>query len=708
MADQQPMSDEEVLGGAAPSAAQPAGPTPMSDEEVMSAPASSTPAPKKESQLPKLTVNDNDDAPTKLIKGTANAVLPYFMDRDPNLSTGEKITDVGKSAGSSLANLGIGAATLPVDIAHNTGEWAGNKIGKAITGVETQPDYTNYTGEAEHALGTDYEPKTALGNRVALGTSIVAPIAGAKVLGAAEEGLLPAAKRFIQDDTSTAGKVAAANPGPSQDLLNKQQAGRDMFTQALAASDMTPEQLAVRQEQLQQTTGRPVAALHAATENVNGVQTQGGTLLGVASKAARTDGRAAKMAGEIASQGSQAQQRVGQAFDEAMGSNDYYGMANVAGEQKGMASPLYEKAFAANQSMASPEIDRILATPAGKKALAGARENMQNEMRQMGTPDADLGAQARDAGLDPDGGVAAGLNMRTLDYVKRELDAQTNQLKKGLPTGATNKFDVGRSNALATSLRNEMDRLDATQTPSRFGRPAQPGLYAQGRAQSASGMQMENALEDGEDFMKQRPEEVEAYMKDPNTSDPTKAAYAVGARRAVQDMMGDAQKAPQVWTQDLEQRLQHIVPDPNDFQKLKGTILHEQNEARNNKFLGSAANAGQIGAGKDMLNTQPSGALGRVAKLVTSPKKALGDEAFNFLNNQWQKRTGAMDGETAAEFMRLAKSTDPNEIRSLTKPKAAGGRVYAQGGVVNMAKGGRVLPRPKSYPAIEAMRKRNA
>lgn len=696
MPDPQFYSDADILN-TAPSQAP--AQNFMSDDEVMSAPT--PPAPPPEKQLPKLNIADTDDISTKAIKGIANTALPYVMDRDPNLSTSEKITDVGKSAGSSLANLGIGAATLPVDIAHNAGEWAGNRIGKALTGVETQPDYSNYTGEAEHALGTDYDPKTALGNRASLATGLAAPVAATKVLGAAEEGLLPAAKRFIQDDTSTAGKVAAANPGPSQDILNKQQAGRDMFTQALAASDMTPEQLATRQEQLQQTTGRPVAALHAATENINGVQTQGGTLLGVASKAARTDGRAAKMAGDIAEQGSQAQQRVGNAFDEAMGPNDYYGTANVAGEQKGTASPLYDKAFAANQSMASPEIDRILATPAGKKALAGARENMQNEMRQMGTPDADLGAQARDAGLDPDGGVAAGLNMRTLDYVKRELDAQTNQLKKGLATGVTNKFDVGRSNALATSLRNEMDRLDVTQTPSRFGRPAQPGLYAQGRAQSATGMQMENALEDGEDFMKQRPEEVEAYMKDPNTSDPTKAAYAVGARRAVQDMMGDAQKAPQIWTQDLEQRLQHIIPDPDDFQKLKGTILHEQNEARNNKFLGSAANAGQIGAGKDMLGTQPTNIVGRVGKFVTNPKAALGDEAFNFLNNAWQKRAGAMDGETAAEFMRLAKSTDPNEIRSLTQSKAAGGRVYAQGGAIHMAKGGAVFPRPKNYPALQ-------
>lgn len=181
------LSDEDIISSPQ-SLPQSSGANLMSDDEVL-APDTSSVKPKSSNQLPQLPVSDKDGVVSRLLKGTANTVAPYFIDRQSNMPVGNQIEDVAKSAGSSLANTAMGAITVPIDIAHNTGELVGNKIGKAITGFDTQPDYTNYTGDAEKALGTDYEPKTALGNRASLATGIATPLIGSKALGLAKDGI---------------------------------------------------------------------------------------------------------------------------------------------------------------------------------------------------------------------------------------------------------------------------------------------------------------------------------------------------------------------------------------------------------------------------------------------------------------------------------------------------------------------------------------
>lgn len=95
-------------------------------------------------------------------------------------------------------------------------------------------------------------------------------------------------------------------------------------------------------------------------------------------------------------------------------------------EQAKAADALYTEAFQANQSVASPAIDRLLETPAGKEALKRAVVKMQNQMSLVGRPDPELTEAMREAAelgkMDyVKGGVASGLKLRTLDYVKRAL-----------------------------------------------------------------------------------------------------------------------------------------------------------------------------------------------------------------------------------------------------------------------------------------------
>ena len=75
--------------------------------------------------------------------------------------------------------------------------------------------------------------------------------------------------------------------------------------------------------------------------------------------------------------------------------NFYQTLDDVGKAMNKKAAPLYKQAFQSNQDMSSRTIDRILKTPAGKNALAGARERMANQMTLMAKADPELTEQVR-------------------------------------------------------------------------------------------------------------------------------------------------------------------------------------------------------------------------------------------------------------------------------------------------------------------------
>lgn len=134
------------------------------------------------------------------------------------------------------------------------------------------------------------------------------------------------------------------------------------------------------------------------------------------------------------------------------------------------AEPHYEQAYAANRNMDSPMINKVLATPAGKTALQAASTKMKNDMSQMGSLDPEFATQAKLAGTYPKG-VAKGLNLRTLDYVKRAFDEQI--------TKAQNLGEYDNVRILAGLKNKFVNALDEADVTAKFGPGS--GLYAQGR-----------------------------------------------------------------------------------------------------------------------------------------------------------------------------------------------------------------------------------
>lgn len=203
------------------------------------------------------------------------------------------------------------------------------------------------------------------------------------------------------------------------------------------------------------------------------------------------------------------------------------------------AAPLYEEAFKhkGNQNIASPEIDGILATPAGTKALKQAATKMQNDMTLAGKPDPELLEQAKEAGqyIPFKGGVASGLKLRTLDYVKRSLDDQI-----GAAFRAGENDEARILSGLKKKLVSALDAADSTATPARAALPgkvgqragspakdAVPGAYQRARAAYSGASQSMEALEAGQKFLSQSPEEIVDHVA--GLSDGDKEFFKMGA-----------------------------------------------------------------------------------------------------------------------------------------------------------------------------------
>lgn len=156
-------------------------------------------------------------------------------------------------------------------------------------------------------------------------------------------------------------------------------------------------------------------------------------------------------------------------------------MDKLAQYRSDRASPLYQEAYVANPSVMSKEISGILDTPAGMQALKEAATLAANKQQLVGIPDAELGALARElADLGkmehPSGGVAAGLKLSTLDYIKQTLWAMGERAYKQGDDAAGRAYK-----SLGFRLKNQLDQLDSTAIRDKAGNITRPGKYAEAR-----------------------------------------------------------------------------------------------------------------------------------------------------------------------------------------------------------------------------------
>lgn len=245
-------------------------------------------------------------------------------------------------------------------------------------------------------------------------------------------------------------------------------------------------------------------------------------------------------------------------------------------QRQDAATPIYQDAYGANKSMMTPEISRILRTPAGKAALKDAVTTMQNSRELVGVSDPDLVEQAALTGQEPTGdGVAAGLKLKTLDQVKQALwDAgESAKNKFGKPTAQSNAI-----HGLRNDLTSELDNADSTAIKDAKGNVTTPGKYAQARAAFAGPSQSLDALDAGTEFIKNGGSENANQLA--NLSPADRQFFRIGAAKQIRDTIHNtpdgADAVKRIFNSPSKREaLQSIFPDKASFDNFSNTAQNE-------------------------------------------------------------------------------------------------------------------------------------
>lgn len=311
--------------------------------------------------------------------------------------------------------------------------------------------------------------------------------------------------------------------------------------EALIRDGMTPDQAAARVAQM-----GPEAALMDVGTNTRGLARSAGTVPGEG-RTAITDFLRSRQEGVRDANGVLQGGQINRITNQinALVPEDFYAT------QQGLAArnaqgPLYREAFAANKDMASPAIDRILETPAGRDALAYARERMQNRMSLMATPDVDLTDQMRllaEIGkMDRVPiGVSKGLKLETLDLVKQGLDDAYRATERKVINGTARQGELRDLASLKSAFVRELDAADVTAQAGPNSTRPDGGAYARARALASDKFRNQEALETGTTFMSrsefQNPRELADSLAGMNAEQLHN--FRIGAAQALKQKIGD-------------------------------------------------------------------------------------------------------------------------------------------------------------------------
>lgn len=343
-------------------------------------------------------------------------------------------------------------------------------------------------------------------------------------------------------------------------------AAKTQMRQALERDEMTPAKVEARLRQL----GPQATLADAGGEN----------LRGLARAAAGTPGPAKNRASIVLNQRAEREaERIGSALGK-LKPTDY----SAAEEQfvenlRSRASPFYREAYKTHQQIASPMVDKILDTPAGKDALGRAVKKMQNDMTLVGQTDPELTAALREAvelgqaEAVTGSGVARGLKLRTLDYVKRGLDDMIGAAKQ-----AGEKDDFRILTGLKNSLLKELDTATG----------GEKSLYAKARKLYSDDAQVLGALENGRDFLKLDREVIRREMG--KLSDSAKEAYRSGAVRSLMDkveMTADTASAARriFGNSAMRGKIRELFPDEKSYNEFARAMIAEGQFNKTKNFV---------------------------------------------------------------------------------------------------------------------------
>lgn len=473
-----------------------------------------------------------------------------FASAHPYLNAGAK--GAGMLASAALMPGLKAPATLPAGI------FQGAKIGAGV-------------GALSGAASSDLSNPTETATKAAIGAGGGALVGGAvpvaseyasRILGPALEKL-----RLTSPDTTATNAV--------RDAIIKDRAGGGPGTAEISA-------------RLGQTPGMSVADIGG--QNVKAL---GGATY-------RSGGPASNFIRDtLNARDEQAGTLLSDAIDSgiARGGSNFTTAANLENAASEKAAPLYKQAFAANSSIDSPALNRVLKTPFGQTALSTARERMANKMTLMGTPDQELTARARDLAsigkmAVPRDGIASGMKLQAWDQIKQAMDEEINSLRRGVMSGTAKRGDLADAISLKNGFVRELDRLDSTAAAGPNSVKPEGGLYAQARSAYAGPYALKDAMEEGATIFKKHPDEITNDISGLTPSE--RDHYLLGAGNALKDRIArtsnSANEANKVIGNEmLRKQLRPLFASERGYQKFIQTArdVGTQFETRSKTMLGS-------------------------------------------------------------------------------------------------------------------------
>lgn len=315
----------------------------------------------------------------------------------------------------------------------------------------------------------------------------------------------------------------------------------------------------------------------------------------------------------------------------------------VAQARSAAASPLYKEAFDSNKAVVSKEVDSILETPAGQRALKDAVTKMRNDRSRVGIPSSELAEQAKLVDAYVPGGIAEGLNLRTLDYVKRALNDQYGELASAGKTDA-----AGIIKGLEKSLVKALDGADVT------AKGAEGGAYSRARKIFSDSKALENAQEMGLNFSRMPVEEIQRTLKDftPGELDAFKIGVRTDLQKTVSGVSDGGDPAKRIFGSPLKREQLEAVfeGDRKGFQEF-AQRMHEEISAADTKFK-------VLGGSRTDFNLAEDGAP-FVEALVKGGVKGASMEGINALATKIGDR---YTGLTRENSIRLAKTLTDKEL----------------------------------------------
>jgi hypothetical protein len=329
------------------------------------------------------------------------------------------------------------------------------------------------------------------------------------------------------------------------------------------------------------------------------------------------------------------------------------------------AGPLYDAARAA-PVISTPELQAVLATPAGRRAIAEARTIAANERRDPEALGFALDADnnvvlnptlniADDGSIVQEPARQQGYTLDTLDLVKRGLDAVLEPNRNPV----TRRLDLSGNplaqsqNTVRQQLLREVDRVN----------PA----YAEARAAFADPARQRMALEQGGKMVDATAEAVERATT--GLTNAQRAQYALGYRSKLAEnleraVMGGNKVARIVGTPRKQRALGQLFGDEPGFERFTNTLADEQlaNETYRTVMTGSPtanrladdAAIGDPSLAEDVAGKALKGAVnGGLTGMFINGLAAVGDRTRRF-------GAGATGNRAREEAAALLTETDPD------------------------------------------------